>query len=172
MTQTTKILLRRRLLLGLLILAGALAQNCVLPNVGFQIYFLIPLTVIAAMFEKEIPGMLFGLLAGGIWDISAATPDGLNALFLCVTGCVCGLLAKYLMRNNLLSALALCSAATVLFSVAHWLLYVLPLQAGGLFATLLRFYLPQAILTCLVSPLLYILIRAIEKKYRVPGESR
>lgn len=170
-TQRTQTLAKRRLILLAVIIIGALVQNCTLPVGDLRICCLLPLTVIIAMFEKEFAGVLYGLLAGCLWDVSTATADGMKALYLAIAGCVCGLLVRYLMRNNLLSALVLCSAVTIVFYAAHWLIYVTP-YADGMFSALLRFYLPQALLTVLSAPFLYFLIRALEKKYRVSEESK
>ena len=164
-TKQTKILVKRRLILTAVIITGALLQNCILPSVNLRICFLLPLTVIVAMFEKETAGLLYGLLAGCLWDVSTATSDGMKALFLALTGCICGLLVRYIMRNNLLSALALSSSTTILFHLFHWLFYVV-VHKSGMFVALLRVYIPQALLTILVTPLLYFLLRALEKRLR------
>lgn len=170
-TQRTQTLIKRRLLLTAVVIAGALIQNCALPASEIRICFLLPLTVIIAMFEKEFAGMLFGLLAGCLWDFSTATVDGMKALFLTIVGCVCGLLVRYIMRNNLLSALVLCGTTVLLFNVSHWLIYVTPYEQG-MFAALLRFYLPQILVTLLSVPFIYFLIRALIKKYRVSEDGR
>ena len=170
-TQRTKTLTIRRLILVAVVILAALVQNCTLPVGGMSICILIPLTVIVAMFEKEVAGVLYGLLAGCLWDVSTATADGMKALFLTLTACICGLLVRYIMRNNLLSALVLSGAATLLFNLLHWLIYVAP-NSGGVFAALVRFYLPQIILTIICIPPLYFLIRALEKKFKVADEAR
>lgn len=170
-TQRTKILTIRRLLLVAVVIIGALVQNCALSVTDLQICILLPLTVIIAMFEKELAGILYGALAGCLWDVSTATADGMKALFLALTGCICGLLIRYIMRNNLLSAIVLCAAANLVHNLLHWLIYVVP-NADGMFSALLRFYIPQILLSTLTVIPLYLLLRALEKRCKVTDEPR
>jgi len=169
-TQRTKILTIRRLLLVAVVIIGALLQNCALSVGGIQICLLLPLSVIIAMFEKEFAGILYGILAGCLWDVSTTTADGMKALFLALTGCICGLLIRYIMRNNLLSALVLCGAASLVHNVLHWLIYVVP-YADGMFSALFRFYIPQISVSVLAVIPLYFLLRILEKKYKVSEEA-
>lgn len=170
-TQRTRILTIRRLLLAAVVIIGALVQNCALSVGSIQICILIPLCVIIAMFEKELAGIFYGILAGCLWDVSTTTPDGMKALFLALTGCICGLLVRYVMRNNLLSALVLCAASGLVFSITHWAVYVIP-NAQGMFRALFLFYLPQVLLTALSAIPLYFLLRALEKKFKVAEEAK
>ncbi len=95
----------------------------------------------------------------------------MKALFLALTGCICGLLVRYIMRNNLLSALVLCGAASIVLNVLHWVVYVTP-YADGMFRALFLFYLPQILLSVLAVIPLYFLLRALEKKYKVTEETK
>lgn len=169
-TQRTKILTIRRLLLAAVVIIGALVQNGALSVGSIQICILLPLTVIIAMFEKEFAGILYGILAGCLWDISTTTADGMKALFLALTGCACGLLVRYIMRNNLLSALVLCGAASLVFHAVHWIIYVIP-NTDGMFRALFLFYIPQILFSILAVIPLYFLLRALEKKYKVSEEA-
>ncbi len=170
-TKRIRTLASRRLLLTAVVIVAALIQSCTLPAVNLRICLLLPLTVIIAMFEKESAGLLYGILAGCLWDVSTATADGMKALFLAMTGCICGLLIRYIMRNNLLSALVLTGAASLLFFIGHWVLYVVP-HGTGMWASLLRFYIPQILITLLMTVIIYFFIRAIEKKLRTTDEAR
>lgn len=166
--QGTKTLLWRRGLLVCLFFCAAVLQSCVLPFFGgFHVYYLLPLCVIVAMFEKEVPGAVFGLLGGCLWDITATSFDGGHALFFAVCGAVCGLITRYFLRNNLASAYLLTTSTAVLFSLGHWFFYVFMNRTDGAFAALVQFYLPQLLLTLLLVPFIYFLVRAIEKKFRL-----
>ena len=174
MEKRTKTLLYRRSILVLLMLACAILQNTSLPFAGgsFRIWLLLPLVVVAAMFEKETVGFLTGLFAGCLWDTSAASADGVKALFFALVGGVCGLLIRYIMRNTLSAALVLTTAVSLFFTLGHWFTNVVLLQAGSTLRTLFVFYLPQTVLTILTAPLFYFLIRALEKRFRLPGDAR
>ncbi len=171
--QGTKTLLIRRGVLVLLLLGAGILQSCVLPFAGgFHVYYLLPLCVVIAMFEKEIPGAVFGIVGGCLWDLTTAIPDGATALFFAVIGALCGLLTRYFLRNNLASAYLLSGVATLLFSVGHWFFFVVLTQTPGSAAALVKFYLPQMLLTLLIVPFVYFIVRAIEKEFRLPGEAR
>jgi hypothetical protein len=47
------------------------------------------------MFERETAGMLLGLLAGVVLDVTGGT-QGINAILLTVIGLVCGMLVHYM----------------------------------------------------------------------------
>lgn len=170
-TKRTRILAIRRLLLTAVVIFAALLQNCTLPAVNLRICLLLPLTVIIAMFEKEFAGLLYGILAGCLWDVSTATADGMKALFLALTGCICGLLVRYIMRNNLLSAFVLSGTASLLFFLAHWLINIVPNETG-MWSAFVRFYIPQIVLSLFATVLLYFPVRALEKKLRTSDDAR
>ena len=131
---------------------------------GARILPLIPLTVFAAMYAGPVAGAWTGFVAGLFWDVYADRLFGMNALILLLIGCVCGLLVRLLMRNNLLTALLLCAAALLVHSLLDWLLNVVLLRAEGIWTALLSISLPNCLYTWLLSPLLYFFFDWMEKK--------
>ena len=77
----------RRLCLAAGLLLTALVQNTagLLPSFfGIHAMPLIPAVVCAAMFERELPGMFFGVFAGLLWDSVSASGGHFHAALLTV----------------------------------------------------------------------------------------
>ncbi|MDR3313374.1 MAG: rod shape-determining protein MreD [Oscillospiraceae bacterium] len=156
----------RRLLLGLLVLFAAMAQNVPwLPAFfGVRALLLLPLVVSIAVLEQEVPAICFGALAGLLWDVSAQDPRGWHALFLTVIAFICAMLMRYLFNCNLLTVGLLGFAAAALYLFARWALDSLVPGVGLDFEALLRFYLPRLVYTMALLPLCYWLVRAVVRK--------
>lgn len=152
--------------LVLLTMLTALFQNVFLPAAGgaVSVYFLIPLTVAAAMFEPEPAAAAFGLLTGVLWDVASPLPDGVLALFFTVFACAAGLLAHYLLRRTVLAAVVLTAGGCALYAAAHCLFSVLPKDGSAIGAIFFKSFLPCLILTVLTAPVYYAVVRALEEK--------
>lgn len=162
-----KNLIFRRLSLALILLAVSVLQNTdgFFPQVfGIRALLLIPAVVCIAMYERDKWGMMLGLFAGALWDVFASGAS-YNALFLLTAGFLCGTLINTIMRNNIVTALILTFAVSTLYHVFYWLFnYVL----GGLdssFFMFLRYYLPGIAYTAVFTPIIFIITRAVEKKF-------
>lgn len=167
MESKKKNLIIRRLLIALVILALAVLQSIrggINEIFGIRALILIPAVVAAAMYEREIAGVLYGLLAGALWDIFAAG-NNFNAIFLVITGFASAMLINIFMRNNFVTHLIISAGAAGIYSLIYWLYHFVIINSGGAFYMLIRYYLPGVILTAVLSPLIFLLIRALEKKY-------
>lgn len=127
---------------------------------------LIPLTVCMGMFEKELGGTLLGIFAGMLWDTFSSGADGLRSVILALTGCICGFLIHYYMRNNLLTAFVFSASASLLYSLTAWLFGTVAVSANGSVAVLLVRYIPGFLFSVAVLPLFYFIIRTAEKSFR------
>lgn len=164
-----KKLITRRLCLALILLLLSVLQNTdgFFPQIfGVRALLLIPAVVCIAMFERDIYGMLLGLFAGALWDISASGAS-FNALFLLATGFICGTLINTVMRNNVVTAFILTAASSAVYVVGYWAANFLFAQIDGAVFVFLRFYLPEIFYTILLLPLTFIIVRGIEKKFAV-----
>lgn len=151
----------RRLIFTVFIFAAFVLQFTYIPamHLPFPVYFLIPLGVSVAMFEKEFSGMIFGLLAGILWDAASPLPDGTLALGFAVFAFAAGLLTRYLLRNTLLSALVLTAAASAVFSLAA-LLYTGFSSGTEILRDLATgMYLPATAVSVLLTLPVYFIIR-------------
>lgn len=157
----------RRICLALILLPVSVIQNTdgFFPQIfGVRALLLIPFVVCISMFERDIVGMFLGLFAGALWDIFASGAS-FNALFLTAVGFICGTLINTIMRNNVVTAFILSTAATVIYNICYWLFHYV---FGGLDSAaymLLRYYLPSIAYTVILVPLVFIIIRFVEKKF-------
>lgn len=162
-----KKLIMRRICLALILLPVSVIQNTdgFFPQIfGVRALLLIPFVVCISMFERDIVGMFLGLFAGALWDIFASGAS-FNALFLTAVGFICGTLINTIMRNNVVTAFILSTAATVIYNICYWLFHYV---FGGLDSAaymLLRYYLPSIAYTVILVPLVFIIIRFVEKKF-------
>lgn len=157
----------RRICLALILLPVSVIQNTdgFFPQFfGVRALLLIPFVVCISMFERDICGMLLGLFAGALWD-TVASGGSFNALYLTAIGFLCGTLINTIMRNNVVTAFILSTIATVIYNIGYWLFnYIL----GGLDNAaymLLRYYLPSILYTVVLVPLIFIIVRSVEKKF-------
>ncbi len=157
----------RRVILALIILTLSVMQNTdgFFPQIfGIRALPLIPAVVCIAMFERDIPGMLFGLFAGALWDIFASG-NNFNALFLLTVGFLCGTLINTVMRNNVVTASLLSAVFILIYSIGYWLFHFVFAGIDSAAHMLARYYLPGAAYTLIFAPIIFIIIRAVEKKY-------
>lgn len=165
-TERKKLILRRGSL-ALILLVLSVLQNTdgFFPQIfGVRALLLIPAVVCIAMFERDIAGMFFGLFAGALWDMHASGAS-FNALFLLTVGFVCGTLINTVMRNNIVTAFLLTMIFVPLYEVGYWFFRFI---AGGLDMAgfmLWRYYLPGIAYTAVLLPVMFILIRAVEKVF-------
>lgn len=127
---------------------------------------LVLFTVCVAMLEGPAIGSIIGMVAGLLWDLYTLRIFGYYGLMLMCIGLVVGLLVQWLLRANFLSALLLCTGGVVVYTLMDWLLcYVLFLN-DEMGAVLIRVYLPNALYTILLSPLMYWMILALARFLR------
>lgn len=162
---------KKRAIFALLILFTAILQNTngLFPKIGnASAMLLIPLTVSIAMFERDVPGMMFGLLAGFAWDFYSAHIDGYYIIFLTCTGYACSYLISRYMRNNIVTAMVYSSVFSFLCSGLYWLLFSVRGSGSGVGMLYVKIYLVSTLYTVALTPLYYYFIRAIALKFKKP----
>ena len=133
---------------------------------GIKALLLIPLTICIAMFEREFAGIFFGLLSGVMLDSFSSQSVVFNSLFFTVIGFTAGALITYLMRNNLLCATIMTAVASFFYTTLSFFVYCAFDTLENHFIFYLRYYLASAIFTVLMTPLYYIIVRAIFKEFK------
>ena len=162
-----KKLIIRRICLALILLLLSVLQNTngFFPQIfGVRALLLIPCVVCIAMYERDIWGMLFGLFAGALWDIFASGAS-FNALFLLAVGFGCGTLINTIMRNNIVTATLLTFISSLFYNVIYWLFHFVIAKTDSAAFMLLRYYLPGVLYTVVLTPIIFLIIRMIEKKF-------
>lgn len=160
----------KRFILGLIIVIAALLQNT--PGVMPQMFsanamLLIPVCISIAMFESEIVSLVFGLIAGLLWDFTASEGHFFHSIVLCIAAFFVSMLVRRRVRNTLFGSMVLTFATVFLHNTVYWILFILvPLSqgAGGVY---FRFYFLSCIYTVLMGIVIYLVIRPIEKTFRV-----
>lgn len=160
-------IMRRIVFFFLIVIVAAIQNADILPSIfGMKLLPLLPFTVVLSMFERETYGLVFGCLAGILWDINSAGADGYSALLFALIGFTCGLLMTYVMMNNLLTASILTFFWCNVYAVLTWLVRVGFHDVAGKGSLLLSFYLPSAWLNVLLMPLAYYAVRSIMKLFK------
>lgn len=155
----------RRALMVVLIFAAALIQHTgLIPELlGVPAMILVPLTVCIAMYERSMPGMCFGVLAGVLWDFASVRGDGFFSVMLTVIGFASGALVAFLFRNNIRSALIISFGSLLLCNVSYWLMFILRKGYEGASAVLFSRYLPSVLYSLIFTFVFYYLVSLIVK---------
>ena len=137
----------RRALTVLLVFVTAVFQHSgFIPELfGASAMLLVPLTVCIAMFERSIPGMCFGVLAGILWDFALSGGDGFFSVMLTAVGFFSGMLVTFVFRNNIRAALILSFGALTVCNVSYWLMFILRKGYEGATELLFTGYIPSVL---------------------------
>ena len=168
MTQQTKIKLKRYSIFVLIILCAHLLQNALMifPEIaGVRPILLISAAVCIAMFEGEVVGVIFGFVAGALWDTVTVTADGYNALYLAVACAVCGFLLRVFMRNNIITYTMINAATTLFYCVTYVLFFIAARGIDSAGEIFVRYYFPMTVYSLLLTPLWYFIIRGVSTKF-------
>ncbi len=160
---------KRKGIFLVLIIFTAILQNTngLFPKIyNASAMLIIPLVICVSMFEREMTGMVFGLVAGLIWDFYSARMDGFYAVLLTLAGFFGSYLIRRYMRNNIVTAFVYTGLCSFGFVLAYWLFFVLLGGTDGAGILLLKKYLPSAVYTLILTPIYYYFVRIISFKYR------
>lgn len=159
------IYIKRGLLLLLIMLTAAFQHtDGAIPSLfGAKAMVLIPLTVVIGMYERSLPGLAFGVIAGALWDFASVRGDGFFSVCLAVTGYLSGVLVTYYLRNNILSALLLGTVSSVGINTLYWFIFIYTDGYEGAVSLLTGFYIPSAVYTLMFIFIYYYLAGLIIK---------
>lgn len=163
-----KNLIIRRVLLGLLIFIVAFLQcdSGRFPQLfGIRALIIIPSVVAVGMFEKEIPGIFYGLFAGALWD-TVASGNNFNAIIMVIAGYTAALLISTVMRCNIATHMIISAVFLLIYSFGYWAFHYLFKGYDGALLLLFRYYLPGILYTSVFSPFIFLIVRSIEKNFR------
>ena len=150
-----------------LVLLAALLQNVL--SSAFAVgsahcFILLPVAVMVGLNEDEKAAALYGLLGGAVLDITSAQTRGFNAIFLMLACYAASVLVTFFFRSTFHYTMAAVVLTAVLYCLCYWLLFVVFKSADGAGTVLVRFYLPCAVYTAAVAPLLYLLLKPLQNK--------
>jgi len=168
MTVQTKTKLKRYVIYGIVLLLAHIFQNSltIFPEIlSVRPVLLISLSVCIAMFEGEVVGAVIGLAVGALWDTVTVTADGYNALFLMVACAFCGVMLRIFMRNNIMTYLMMNTGITLVYFMTYVLFFITARGIDNGTEMLLRYYLPMSFYSVIISPMGYVLIRWVNRKF-------
>lgn len=99
-----------------------------------------------------------------MWDLHAAKSAGFNALFfmlLCFG--VSAVMERYI-RSTFVTHMLFALPAPFLYGLLYWLCFILIKGVDGGTNTLFTFYLPCALYTAVVAPILWFLLRPLRQR--------
>ncbi len=154
----------KRLIYVLFFLIALALQSTFLGGLPIALTLLVPVTAAVCSFEKELGGMLFGLLGGALYDIVSPAADGIFALLFTLLGCAAALMMRYVLRGTLLSVFIITLVFSLLAAFTGFTFTVLAKSTEGAFALFRLRVLPGALLTALTLPVFYYPVRAVNNR--------
>lgn len=132
---------------------------------GVKPVLILPLAVFIAVFEGDTGGFCFAVVTGLVWDSVSDKPLGFSAILLAVCCVIIALLVIFFIKASILNCCILCFGAMCAYCFFDFLFFYAIWGAGGLTTIFLTHFLPMIIYTAVVSPLIFLLIKAIASKY-------
>ena len=130
---------------------------------GVKAMVLIPLAVVIGMHERSMSGLLFGTLAGVLWDFATVRGDGFFSVCLAVVGYFSGVLVTWYLRNCIRSAMLLGAVSITGVNVLYWYMFIFRKGYEGADALLSGYYLPSVLYTFIFIFLYYYIVGFIVK---------
>lgn len=168
MTVQTKTKVKRYAVYGVILLLAHILQNSlpIFPEIlAVRPVLLISVAVCISMFEGELVGAIAGLVAGALWDTVTSTADGYNAFYLMVACAVCGVMLRIFMRNNIITYIMMNTGVTMVYFLSYVLFFITARGIDGGTEMLLRYYLPMSVYSLLLTPVWYVIVRAVNRKF-------
>ncbi|MBQ3136637.1 MAG: hypothetical protein IJB74_04055 [Clostridia bacterium] len=163
-SSSRNIYIRRALTVLLVFLTALFQHSGFIPELfGAPAMLLVPLTVCIAMFERSIPGMCFGVLAGALWDFALSGGDGFFSVMLTAVGFASGALVTFIFRNNIRAALLLSFGALSFCNAAHWLMFIVRKGYEGGFDLLFSRYIPSVFYSLVFVFVYYYIVSALQR---------
>ena len=153
---------------ALIILLCDLLQNTagLFPEIASaRCFLLLPVSIILSMGEDEKNGAFIGLFAGLLWDLFSGVHMGFNCIFIMIMCFFSSALVTYIARDNFITNMISSAATTALYCFIYWLLFIIIKNVKGAEMTLLTFYIPSMIYTLALTPLIWLILKPVKKKF-------
>lgn len=147
--------------------AAALIQNTAGLSIEIgsaRCFVLIPLCIILGMNEDEFFAGMLGLFGGLLWDITSSVHLGFNAVFLCVVCYLSAAAVNYIVRDTFITAVVFSVVSIFLYNLLYWLFFIIIKGVNGAELTLFSFYIPCAVYTAVITPIIWFCIAPVKKK--------
>jgi cell shape-determining protein MreD len=131
---------------------------------GWQPILIIPLAVAVAMREREFAASVFGAVCGLVIDIACGRIFGFTGIWLLPSCLGASLLVSHLIKVNLLNFLWLNAVVCALAAFADYLFRYVLFRVPNAHLHFTDFILPAHLSAAVLSPLIYLLVKAISIK--------
>ena len=133
-----------------------------LPSIsGTKPLLLLPVAVTIAVFEKEVPAMIFGLSCGALCDLGFSDKIGFYTIALTLLCFAFGYCARNFFVTNFANAMAIGGTTVVVLLCIHFLIYYANGDFPNAGAHFLRHYLVKILYTGVFLPPLFFLNRLL-----------
>lgn len=116
---------------------------------------LLPVAITIAVFENEIPAMVFGLICGALCDIGTSDKIGFYAVALTILCFVFGYCARNFFVTNFANAMAIGVISIIALLCIYFLFFSASVDYAG--THFLRHYLVRIVYTLIFLPILFFL---------------
>jgi len=137
------------------------------PSIGYaRPTPLVLFVVCVAMFEGPRIGAAIGVISGLLWDLYSVRVFGFTALQMLFVSVIVALLVQWLLRTNFLSGMLLCFSGVVAQMLVEWFFRYVLFMHEETWTILISVYLPNALYTVLLSPVMYWFVLALARFLR------
>ncbi len=131
---------------------------------GARCFFLIPIAILLGIDEDEKVAAMIGLFAGVLWDLVSRSHFGFNALFIMLVCYFVSALVSFLLRATYWVGIVSSVAASFLYVVIYWALFLFIKGGDGAVSSFAYFYLPSFVYTSVMSLILNLAIIPLKRK--------
>ena len=156
----------RWVLYALLLIIGFTLQ-CTLPIYKWQPFFVIAVSCAVSFYEGELSGCVFAAFAGFMQDLATGGLFGFTSIWLVPCCMFVTLLVVNLIHRNLINYLWMTTATLVITQLAELLFKHVLWRNPNIDIIILQYMLPSVIITILLSALIYLIVKSLNKKLGV-----
>ncbi len=134
---------------------------------GIRPILIVPFVICIAMLESELVGVAYGCAAGLLWDTSLGKLFGFNGLMVLLACFLVKMLTTYIIRVNKMSLFIVSLVTmTVVLSLDFVVYYGMWTDRfSGSSSIYFGLFLPVALYSALLAPILFIAVQRIYNEY-------
>lgn len=137
---------------------------------GIKPVLVVPAVISIAVFESEIPAMLFGLLGGLLMDFGFSGILGFHGMLLAVCCYIVSFIAANLLQSNFITTMLISLACVAVITVLQWLFFYVLYGYDSPVYALIYHYAPVFIYSMILMPVVYYFNRALALQIRSKEE--
>jgi rod shape-determining protein MreD len=132
----------------------------------WQPFLIIPLAIAVSMFEREVGSALFGAFCGLMIDTVCGNLFGMSAIWLMPCALAASLLVMNLMRPNIINHLWMVTVTCIIMAFMEYFFKYAIWGEPNSDIILVMYIIPSYVSAIVMSPLVYLLTRAVSSKFR------